>query len=119
MIFNQQSSNCHQQGYRAPIWFSLVATITFSDCALCNDDPTQPTTVHFSSSEVTLTASLFEPTGKSPYPGVVLIGGSGSAARDQLRVYAEHLCSLGFVALTYDKRGSGESRGDWTEASLG
>ena len=92
--------------------------ITFSDCALCNNDPTQPTAVHFSSGEVTLAGSLFGPTGKGPHPGVVLIGGSGSAGRDQLRVYAEHLCSLGFRALTYDKRGSGESGGDWTEASL-
>ena len=33
-------------------------------------------------------------------------------------VYARHFASLGLVALAFDKRGSGESQGDWTDASL-
>ena len=50
--------------------------------------------------------------------GPLLLGGSGPAPREPLMVYARHFASLGLVALAFDKRGSGESQGDWTDASL-
>jgi dienelactone hydrolase len=112
----------HRKKYRdqphlcALLWIVAAIGLIFN-AALAADQP-RPAPVRFSNSDVTLAGSLFTPAGRAPHPGVVLIGGSGSTRRGGLQDYAQHLCSLGFVALTYDKRGCGESGGDWTTASL-
>lgn len=98
------------------LWTGATIGLAFH-CTIAGDQP-KPATIHFASHDVDLVGTVFEPGTNTPHPGVVLISGSGSARRGELREYAEHLCSLGVTALTYDKRGSGESGGDWTTASL-
>jgi dienelactone hydrolase len=103
---------------RCCVGLRAFATIGLAfHCAVAGDQP-KPDTIHFVSGDVDLVGSVFKPATNVPRPGVVLINGSGNAPRGQLLEYAEHLCSLGVTALTYDKRGSGESSGDWTTASL-
>src|ERR1700736_1088073 len=98
------------------LWLVAVSALIFHSVLAADQPP--PESVGFSSGDVTLAASLFMPAGKTPHPGIVLIGGSGGARRGDLSEYAQHLRSLGFCALTYDKRGNGESTGDWTTSSL-
>jgi len=104
------SRTVRQLGAAAAISLSL-------NSAVAGDQP-KTETIHFANGDVDLVGTLFESATTVRHPGVVLINGSGNAPREQLREYAEHLCSLGLAALTYDKRGSGESSGDWTTASL-
>jgi dienelactone hydrolase len=67
--------------------------------------------VHFASGALVLAGTLILPSGAPPYPAVFLFHGSGRQARDltTARWFAEQ----GFAALAYDKRGVGESTGDF------
>ena len=63
---------------------------------------------------------LLVPDGAGPFPGAVIIHGSGPSFRDN-RWYltlAEHLRSSGIAVLLPDKRGSEESEGDWRTAGF-
>ncbi|HEY7405616.1 MAG TPA: alpha/beta fold hydrolase [Candidatus Angelobacter sp.] len=63
------------------------------------------------SGDVKLAGTLMIPAAPGPYPAVVLFHGSGYAERNlwMARWFAEQ----GVAALAYDKRGAGESSGDF------
>jgi hypothetical protein len=74
--------------------------------------------------DVRLAATLTLPTGKGPFPAVVLIAGSGPQARDEqvfghalFLVLADHLTRQGIAVLRFDKRGIGQSTGDYASAT--
>ncbi|MFZ0821913.1 MAG: alpha/beta hydrolase [Candidatus Acidiferrales bacterium] len=73
--------------------------------------PATEEAVHFASGDITLAGTLFIPPGSQRHPAVVLFHGSGPQSRDLVtaRWFAEH----GIAALAYDKRGVGESTGDF------
>jgi dienelactone hydrolase len=67
-----------------------------------------------------LFGTLLLPAGKGPFPGVVVIAGSGPTDRDgnnrflkgpvdNLKELARHLAVQGFASLRYDKRGVGKT----------
>lgn len=63
--------------------------------------------------------TLTIPEGEEPFPGVILISGSGSQNRDEeifghkpFKVLADHLSSNGIAVLRYDDRGIGQSAGN-------
>ena len=75
-----------------------------------------------------LAGTLSKPAnaGAKPLPAVVLIGGSGTADRDELAFgipifgqLAGTIADGGFVVLRFDKRGIGQSGGRLESASLG
>jgi fermentation-respiration switch protein FrsA (DUF1100 family) len=63
------------------------------------------------SGDITLAGALFMPDDRVRHPAVVLFHGSGPQSRDAETAYwfAQH----GVAALAYDKRGVGESAGDF------
>ena len=65
--------------------------------------------IHFISKGDTIRGSIVFPKEIQPCPAVVLIPGSGKSMR--LNNYAKKFASKGIAALTYDKRGVGESGG--------
>lgn len=81
-------------------------------------------------SDVNLKGTLLIPDlGKESYPAIMFLPGSGQLNRDgstskgkfKFNLYADlaELCtSLGFVTFRYDKRGVGESEGDFHSAGL-
>ncbi len=71
--------------------------------------------VEFRSGETTLAAKIVLPPGRGPHPGVVLLHGSGRQGKDswQYRSWADLLVRQGLAVLYYDKRGVGESGGDY------
>lgn len=84
-------------------------------CASCSRSVSQ-TAVHqepvkFSSGDAKLAGTLFLPDGPRRHPAVVLFHGSGPQTRDSAR--AEWFAGCGIAALAYDKRGVGESTGDF------
>jgi uncharacterized protein len=91
------------------------AAIAFLMCAGCSRSDSQPTVhqepVQFSSGDATLAGTLFLPNQPGRYPAVVLFHGSGPQPRDSAR--AEWFAGLGIAALAYDKRGVGDSTGDF------
>ena len=67
--------------------------------------------VRFAGEKANLAGTLVLPEGPGSYPAVVLFHGSGPQTRDLFT--ARWFASQGVAALTYDKRGVGESSGDF------
>jgi dienelactone hydrolase len=91
------------------------AVITFLLCASCSRSVSETALrreqIKFSSGDATLAGTLFLPKQPGRHPAVVLFHGSGPEPRYSAR--AEWFAGIGIAALTYDKRGVGESTGDF------
>jgi uncharacterized protein len=75
-------------------------------------------------SGVKLAGTLTLPPGAGRFPAVVLVSGSGPNARDEMvadhrifLVLADYLTRHGLAVLRYDKRGVGQSTGDYADAT--
>lgn len=73
---------------------------------------------------VRMAGTLTLPKGKGPFPAAVLIAGSGPNGRDErlfdhalFLVLADHLTRHGVAVLRFDKRGVGQSTGDFAAAT--
>ncbi|NNF26307.1 MAG: alpha/beta fold hydrolase [Gemmatimonadetes bacterium] len=71
-----------------------------------------------------LAGTFTRPDGAGPYPGVILISGSGPQDRDEalmghrpFLVLSDHLTRAGIAVLRFDDRGVGESTGDFGTAT--
>jgi pimeloyl-ACP methyl ester carboxylesterase len=71
-----------------------------------------------------LAGTLTLPTGKGPFPAVVLVTGSGPEDRNEnilghkpFLVLADYLTRRGFAVLRYDDRGVGQSKGTYKGAT--
>lgn len=70
--------------------------------------------------QIELGGMLFVPSGKGPFPAVVIIHGSGTSVRNN-RWYltlTQYLQVNGVAVLLPDKRGSEKSQGDWRSADF-
>jgi alpha-beta hydrolase superfamily lysophospholipase len=56
---------------------------------------------------------------RPPYPGAVIVHGSGRGVRADMITDVRRLIERGFAVYTYDKRGVGESTGTYEEPSSG
>jgi pimeloyl-ACP methyl ester carboxylesterase len=68
--------------------------------------------------DVTLSGTLLLPLNKAACSAVIFLHGSGAEGRFASRFLAEHLTRYGIAALIYDKRGVGQSTGDWKASDL-
>ena len=66
----------------------------------------------------TLTGVLMLPPGDGSHPAIVLIHGTGRTDRYSVLPIVHFLLSHGVALLGYDKRGVGDSAGDWRTASF-
>jgi len=73
---------------------------------------------------IQLAGTLSVPSGKGPFPAVVLISGTGHNTRDEdvwghkvFLILADALTRQGIAALRYDKRGVGDSTGHYDAAT--
>lgn len=73
--------------------------------------------ITFGNGSVTLSGSLLVPGGGGPWPAVVFLHGSGAEGRWASQFLASRLVANGIAAFVWDKRGVGQSRGDWRQAS--
>ncbi len=97
---------------------SLAVFFVLIGCAACNAAPSaapakepREEQVHFLSGDIKLAGTLVIPATAGPHPAVVLFHGSGYEERN-LRV-ARWFAEQGVAALAYDKRGTGESAGNF------
>ena len=72
-------------------------------------------TVSFPSAGVRIVGKVTSPAGPGRHPAVVLVHGSEPADRDGQDLFVNLFTSLGYVVLTYDKRGVGDSGGVYVE----
>jgi pimeloyl-ACP methyl ester carboxylesterase len=78
-----------------------------------------PRPAAFANGPVGLRGTLLRPIGgPARVPAVLLIHGSGAEPRDAGRFLATALCRGGVAALIYDKRGVGESTGNWRDSGF-
>jgi pimeloyl-ACP methyl ester carboxylesterase len=77
--------------------------------------------VSFDDGEIHLAGILFKPVSITPIPFVVLIHGSGNVDRNSPSYHSlgYALAERGIGVLLYDKRGCGQSSGNWNLATLG
>lgn len=69
------------------------------------------------SGEISLSGTLTLPRGRGRHPAIVLLHGGGAQTRDFFWL-PHFLAQRGFAVLAYDKRGVGQSGGDWRSASV-
>jgi len=79
---------------------------------------TRDEAVQFANGPVALHGTLTLPVGPSPYPALVLVHGSNALTRDVFGPWSRYFAGLGFAVLGYDKRGTGQSTGDWKQADF-
>jgi len=60
-----------------------------------------------------LAATVTEPSTPGPHPGIVVVHGSERGTRILYGVWVGFYASLGFAVLSYDKRGAGDSTGEF------
>ena len=74
--------------------------------------------ITFNNGDVRLAGTLFLPQSAGAHPAIVFLHGSGAEGRWANHYLAERFAKSGFVALIYDKRGVGQSIGDWHTAGF-
>lgn len=94
-------------------------TVLLSLNYLARQLPYKEEEVSFRNGDVNLRGTLVLPIETiGPYPTVVFAHGSGSATRWWGMYWASELSQIGVATLLYDKRGCGESQGDWRQSTL-
>lgn len=83
-----------------------------------NDTNYEEVFFHNDAQSIDLAGMLFLPEGEGPFPGVVVIHGSGPSMRANgwYLTLTKHLQDSGIAVLLPDKRGSQKSGGDWRSA---
>jgi pimeloyl-ACP methyl ester carboxylesterase len=71
----------------------------------------------FSNDSVNLAGTMYAPRAGGRYPAVVFVHGSGPETRKEYVFFAKLFARNNFVALAYDKRGTGQSSGKLYESN--
>lgn len=76
--------------------------------------------ISWGSGDIELVGNLILPATDGPHPLVIFVSGSGSQSRDRSSNWdhSARLAKLGVASFVYDKRGNGESGGDWKKVGL-
>ncbi len=82
------------------------------------EPPYREEELKYTNGNVTIASTLFIPAGPGPHPAVVMLHGSGNNERTRYRFLADFFARQGVACLISDKRGCGESTGDWNEVGF-
>ncbi len=94
---------------------AVLGALLCSSLARADED-----TIRWEREGVSFEGSLFVPEGVGPFPCVVFVSGSGCLERSHRAVvgHSAALAARGYAVFTFDKRGCGDSTGDWREVGL-
>jgi uncharacterized protein len=70
------------------------------------------------SGDVTLAGTLYLPRSAGRHPAMVAVPGGGNATRRSMALPAPYFARRGIAVLALDKRGDGQSGGDWRTATF-
>lgn len=109
-----------RQTARALVAVNTLFLMVLSSCVIFA--PFSAAGVRVPAGDHALAGTLYLPSGDGPHPAVVLVHGSTRQTRDSLgglyRTNAIALARRGIAALVYDKRGCGESTGNFDTALM-
>ena len=71
----------------------------------------------FASGDINLVGRLILPAGEAPFPAIIWVHGSGRTTRDEVGSLLDILVDEGIAVFTYDKRGVGDSGGNYSEVT--
>lgn len=76
--------------------------------------------VAWTSDAIELVGTLTLPEGAGPHPLAIFVPGSGCIPRDShpMKEHSRRLGQMGLAAFVFDKRGCGDSGGDWRKVGL-
>ncbi len=104
---------------------SVLLFILFSACTARQNFSVNEITILNKADNISLAGILTLPDGEGPFPGVVLVPGTGPIDRDEtfeghkfFKVLAEYLATNGIASYRYDKRGVGGSTGDFSSVTI-
>lgn len=69
--------------------------------------------VTFRSGDITLSGVVTLPDGPGPFPAVAFAHGSGATSRVAFDAWSRYFAAHGIASIGYDKRGVGQSQGDY------
>ena len=96
--------------------FSLALVLVGSQARAAPIDEAEKLEVRIPAGDIVLDATLYRPKGaKKDIPGVVLGHGSGSYPRKFNSFWVDTALKTGAAVLSYDKRGTGKSTGNYIE----
>jgi pimeloyl-ACP methyl ester carboxylesterase len=72
----------------------------------------------FESRGALLSGTLYLPSTSGPHPALVFVHGSGPQTRLDNWPMADRFARAGIACLSFDKRGTGKSSGDWQQADF-
>jgi dienelactone hydrolase len=90
-----------------------VALLLAASASAASAPARGPLAGRFTSSGVELAYELDLPAGEGPFPAVVMGHGSGRTTRHMVRFASAFWNARGFAVLRYDRRGVGDSGGDY------
>ena len=96
---------------------TITVPYTFEKDQLGNDKSPRSEDVAFESSGLKLNGTIWYPT-EGAGKAVVILTSSGNADRSASRAEAIRFAQMGFTTFHYDKRGTGNSEGDWQAATM-
>lgn len=94
------------------------ATVQVANQTLTADSNGVIRDVRFQSGNITLVGELDLPEGEGPFPVIVWVHGSGPSTREEGSIVGVDLIRAGFAVFRYDKRGVGDSGGNFGEVSV-
>jgi len=100
------------EGERSGEFTLRRSTQSDDDSALVKRD------VSIKNGDVRLSGTLVMPRATNPVPLIIFVQGAGPETRSASLFLAEFFAHRGVAAFAYDKRGAGESTGDWKHASF-
>jgi dienelactone hydrolase len=93
----------------------MLVLCVLPGCAAQTQSSPGPHQLTIQSEDASLAATLILPEDRRPpYPGVVLVHGSGRITAAQMGGPADRLRRMGFAVIAYDKRGVGGSTGEYS-----
>ena len=74
--------------------------------------------VRIQNGDVSLAGTLLLPPTQGRHPALVFTHGGGAAVREWFWGFGYLMAARGFAVLAFDKRGAGQSSGDWRDATF-
>lgn len=93
----------------------------YLSCCFGQVNKTEEKEIQFQNDSIIISGKLFLPAGEGPFPAVVILQGGSSnvnAHRSTSTYYAYKFVQNGIAALIYDKRGTGDSDGNFSKSTF-
>lgn len=107
---------------RIPMKFiiTLLCSILFTGCSFFSPSHFNTEDHTFKSNGLTFTGTLYTPKTAPPYPLIVIAHGAGDSKRSfsAYTHYGEYFSANGVAVFIFDKRGVGDSEGNYIEGEI-